>query len=498
MGRPAGTGEDVVQTSLSYDRKIGVAIRSNRRLFRDALAACLSSQPEFTVVGHVADDADLLHLCDLRHPDLVLFDTGSGTGITGSLGPLATLRSRYDRTRVVVVYEQLSPADLAATWQIGVDTLIPCSHGLDALLVVLHQHANAVRSLAGMATPDGGLTDQEREIITLIGAGHTVSRIAELLGLSTFTVENCKRRIYHKLDVASQSHAIARAAALGLVGRPPLPSPKVTKPGGVMLVVLRGPDTPARHHVVVALLASRIPFVMDGAGQRGETSGGRGGGDWKDTAWDRWHRGPVLLVLVDPGPSDWDGLEESRIPVLLVRSGGMRRGETLETLGRGVLGIVAEDRVGDALVPALTLAAAGHLTVDPTATSALLAAIRARSGEPAGWLPELTARECDILRSIAAGHTVRQTARSLGIAEKTVENTQARLFRKLGARNRAGAVATAHALGLLELVAPGSPPPAIPAPAIRAPAIPAPRPAQVPVGGRTGHIQPVSHRASAS
>jgi two-component system nitrate/nitrite response regulator NarL len=33
-----------------------------------------------------------------------------------------------------------------------------------------------------------------------------------------------------------------------------------------------------------------------------------------------------------------------------------------------------------------------------------------------------------------------------------VENTQARLFRKLGARNRAGALATAHALGLLELL----------------------------------------------
>jgi len=34
-------------------------------------------------------------------------------------------------------------------------------------------------------------------------------------------------------------------------------------------------------------------------------------------------------------------------------------------------------------------------------------------------------------------------------AEKTVQNTQARLFAKLGVRNRSGALATAHALGLL-------------------------------------------------
>lgn len=450
-----------MQAPLPYDRTIGVAIRSNRRLFRDALAACLAGQPEFTVVGHVADDADLLHLCDLRNPDLILFD--AGTGVSAALAPLGKLRARYERTRVVMVYEQLSPADLAATWQIGVDTLIPCSHGLDALLLVLHQHAGALRSQTDPHPGDGGLTDQEREIITLIGAGHTVSRIAGLLGVSTFTVENCKRRIYHKLDVASQSHAIARAATLGLVGPPPAATRRVAKPGEVMLVVLRGPDTAARHNVVVALLASRIPFVIDAPGQRDSDAG------------DRWHRGPVLMVLVNPEPADWAGPQGSDVPILVVRSNPMRRSETLDSLGRGVLGIIAEDRVGDALVPALTLAAAGHLTVDQGATSALLAAARARAGEgTGGWLPELTARECDILRSIAAGHTVRQTARSLGIAEKTVENTQARLFRKLGARNRAGAVATAHALGLLELVAPEPPGTAAGAGPGTAPALPCP------------------------
>jgi DNA-binding CsgD family transcriptional regulator len=67
---------------------------------------------------------------------------------------------------------------------------------------------------------------------------------------------------------------------------------------------------------------------------------------------------------------------------------------------------------------------------------------------PAG-LPELTAREADILNSIAHGHTVRQTARSLGIATKTVENTQARLFRKLGVHNRTGALSMAYRLGII-------------------------------------------------
>ena len=44
---------------------------------------------------------------------------------------------------------------------------------------------------------------------------------------------------------------------------------------------------------------------------------------------------------------------------------------------------------------------------------------------------------------------MKQTARSLGIAIKTVENLRGRLFRKLGVRNRAQAIVRAHDLRLL-------------------------------------------------
>jgi DNA-binding CsgD family transcriptional regulator len=55
----------------------------------------------------------------------------------------------------------------------------------------------------------------------------------------------------------------------------------------------------------------------------------------------------------------------------------------------------------------------------------------------------------DIAASLARGHSIRQTARALGISPKTVENTQTRLFRRLGVRNRAEALGALEALGLL-------------------------------------------------
>ena len=120
----------------------------------------------------------------------------------------------------------------------------------------------------------------------------------------------------------------------------------------------------------------------------------------------------------------------------------------LEALLRGAVAVVTIDQVAGDLVAALRLSTHGFVTLDASAGGALRESLRLPAN-PTSRLPELTCREVDILRSIADGHTVRRTAQVLGIAEKTVENIQARLFRKLGVHNRSGAVAAAHSLGLL-------------------------------------------------
>jgi two-component system, NarL family, nitrate/nitrite response regulator NarL len=103
----------------------------------------------------------------------------------------------------------------------------------------------------------------------------------------------------------------------------------------------------------------------------------------------------------------------------------------------------------------------GYLVVDSMPMRPLIGVVRARWDEPGpgtGNLPELTSRESDILQSLANGHSIRQTARVLGIAPKTVENVQTRLFRKLGVRNRSGALTVADAFGLLPVAASAAPP----------------------------------------
>jgi len=445
-----------------------VAIFSGRRLFRDALAAWLTEQSDLSLVGHVSDDGDdLLDLCRLRSPAVVLVDAGSNVGALART--LSALRGSFPAIRVVVVYERLGPDDLSLASKLGVDALVPYSHGLDALLVVLLDHIRGFQAGGDEhGNSDSALTDEEVEILTLIGSGHTITRIAELLDLTPCAVENAKRRIFAKLRVANQARAIARASALGLVARRLPAQPAADHGDGPVLVLLRGPDTSVRRDAVVAMLSDGISFAIENSGDEGDAD-----------AWNRWHKGPVLLVLVDPHPRDWEATRN--LPVVLVRSSPVPRAEALNLLARGVVGLIAADRVSAALPPALTLTSQGHIIIDPAVAPSLVAVLR-MPGEPDKRLPGLTVREHEMLVSIAQGHTIRETARRLGIAVKTVENTQARLFLKLGTHSRAGAVAAAHRLGLLDLTGEPAGPvasagPAGPA-ATAGPAGPAPKPSE--------------------
>jgi DNA-binding NarL/FixJ family response regulator len=63
----------------------------------------------------------------------------------------------------------------------------------------------------------------------------------------------------------------------------------------------------------------------------------------------------------------------------------------------------------------------------------------------------LTPRELAVLRLVAAGQSNREIAESLGITERTVKFHVTAIFNKLGADNRAQAVALAGRRGLLPL-----------------------------------------------
>ena len=198
--------------------------------------------------------------------------------------------------------------------------------------------------------------------------------------------------------------------------------------------------------IAAVLVAARLPVVLI-----------RAPGPVAETDWARWHRGPIVAALVDPATPDWDLVAELGIPALLVHSKPVDPPELAEALASGATALVPADKIEEHFLSVLRMVSQGYLVVGSRPMRPLIGAVRARweDGVAGGVeLPELTARESDILRCLAQGDSIRQTARALGIAPKTVENVQTRLFRKLGVRNRSGAFAVADAFGLLPANAP--------------------------------------------
>src|SRR6266545_3829692 len=366
-----------------------LAVQSPRRLVRDALCAYLAGWPEFAVVGQTAELDALYALCALRQPDTVLVDADR-LAVETVTEP-SRLRNAFPSVQVVVMYSEFAPHALAAAVQADITALVPGNRGLSGLLRALRVGGGTPHR----AGPDGlALTERELEIVSLLGAGHTVPEIATLLEISPHTVENHKRRIYVKLGVGNQIHAVSRATSLGLLEPDP---------------------------------ASRPP-------RRARIEPGR------------------PLLVIDPLPADWMFAEALDGPTIVVWSTQPDLGDVVDALLRGVRALVRPADVSTELAPIISLVSHGYVALPAMHFDELAQTLVGRLDERPGGVPELTGRERDILDSIARGHTVRQTARALGIAAKTVENTQARLFRKLGAHNRSAALTIAYRLGL---VAPG-------------------------------------------
>jgi DNA-binding NarL/FixJ family response regulator len=117
----------------------------------------------------------------------------------------------------------------------------------------------------------------------------------------------------------------------------------------------------------------------------------------------------------------------------------------LGAIRSGAKGYLLKGATADEIARAVRIVAGGGSALAPRVAARLVEEV---SG-PRGAGP-LTAREREVLRLIAQGLPSKQVAQVLNISERTVKFHVSSLLRKLGADNRAQAVALAAERGLLE------------------------------------------------
>jgi DNA-binding NarL/FixJ family response regulator len=118
-------------------------------------------------------------------------------------------------------------------------------------------------------------------------------------------------------------------------------------------------------------------------------------------------------------------------------------------LEAGASGYLLKDSDADDVAAAVRAAHRGELQLDPGIARRLMSSLRAgRGDEPAS---ELTSRELDVLRLVAAGKPNKQIAAELAISERTARTHVSRILRKLGLSSRTQAALWAVREGLVEV-----------------------------------------------
>ncbi len=164
------------------------------------------------------------------------------------------------------------------------------------------------------------------------------------------------------------------------------------------------------------------------------------------------------VILMDLRMPRMDGVEATRrlrerdpgVKVVVLTTYADDR-SVLDALRAGALGYLTKDAGAAEIQQALHRVAGGQAALDPAVQLHLVEAIAdgVPSGPATAPLPDgLTPREAEVLTLIAAGLSNAEIAERLVVSEATVKSHVNHMLAKIGARDRAQAVAYAYRRGL--------------------------------------------------
>jgi len=159
----------------------------------------------------------------------------------------------------------------------------------------------------------------------------------------------------------------------------------------------------------------------------------------------------VILDLHMPGMNGLEGLQrlKAKFPTLptVVISGQATNEQAREALNKGASGFLPKDVSGEAMLKALELVLAGEVYVPSMALTMEGTASGKYDFDQENPMSELTMRELEFLCLLTQGCSNKEIADSLGLKYVTIAYHLKNIYRKLGVKNRTGAVNKAIKLG---------------------------------------------------
>jgi two-component system, NarL family, response regulator NreC len=212
---------------------IRIALADDHTVLRAGLKSLLERHRDFEVVGEAGDGRELLRVVDEETPDIVITDIGmpklNGAEATSQIV------TKHPKTRVIVLSMHSDEAYVLRALKAGArGYLVKESAETDLLTAIRTVHAGKaffspsvsallvedyVRQMRDRGVEDSYelLSTREREVLQLVAEGQSNKDIANLLGLSVYTVETHRGNILQKLSLHSVPELVLYAVRKGVI-----------------------------------------------------------------------------------------------------------------------------------------------------------------------------------------------------------------------------------------------------------------------------------------
>jgi two-component system response regulator NreC len=210
-----------------------IFIADDHTIVRQGLRKILEGQADWTVAGEAGDGRDAVRQIIETSPDVAVLDIGMPQ--LNGIEAARQIARRAPQVKLLILSMYSDEAYVVQALQAGArGYLLKDSAGtdlIDAIQAIVEGHSYFSPAVAGVMLDDyvrrladkgvtdryDALSEREREIFQLIAEGRTNKEIADLLFISTSTVETHRSHIMEKLGLHSATEIALYAVHRGII-----------------------------------------------------------------------------------------------------------------------------------------------------------------------------------------------------------------------------------------------------------------------------------------
>ena len=203
-----------------------ILIADDHKMFSQGLASLL--EDEFALVGIVEDGKALIEQATLLNPDVIVVDISMP--VLNGLDAIRKLKQTESEAKIVFLTMHADPRLLSEALRCGAGGYVLKQSAGEDLVFAIREVLAGRRYITPTIAADWNqsansrmvepkhfnLTPRQREVLTLLSAGHTMKEIATQLGISTRTAESHKYEMMEGLGVETTAELIQYAIKLGI------------------------------------------------------------------------------------------------------------------------------------------------------------------------------------------------------------------------------------------------------------------------------------------